>query len=241
MSIVELEAKEQKVFEDPRISLTMVGRLVVASERCQQAIIKKCKYPSKFIPGYYEQARKVICETFAGNFKGDYALYFDEFKRKAKEFREAAKPYAPKQVLYRNNMYSAESLDGIIAIKGLLTPLFDEYIFHSNLAQNKSALMMNSIRIGAMADMLLYDQYGLNHIGFIKYNFSKTKFSAAEAAIKLHVLKKYYEFNKMNLNPKDCLLIDVATRRIFSLADVSDANKALDKACRLIKDSWELI
>jgi hypothetical protein len=219
----------------------MVGRLVVASERGQLAIIKKCKYPSKFVPGYHEMARKVICETFAGNFKDDYDLYFDEFKRKSKEYRNAAMAYSKEKVLYKNHFYSAEGLDGAVAMAGLLTPLLEDYIFHSNLAQNKSAIMLNSVRVGAMADLLLYDQYGLDHIGFLKFNFSKTKFPAEEAAIKLQVLKKYYEFNKIELNPKDCILVDVAARRIYSLDEFADTGKALNKATILIRDNWDLL
>jgi len=63
MSVVELEVETRKIVKDPRISLTMVGRLVVASERGQLAIIKKCKYPSKFVPGYHEMARKLPAAT----------------------------------------------------------------------------------------------------------------------------------------------------------------------------------
>ncbi|MDB5016136.1 MAG: hypothetical protein JWQ84_968 [Mucilaginibacter sp.] len=52
-----------------------------------------------------------------------------------------------------------------------MTPLLENYTYYSNLEQKKNASMLNSVRIGAMADMLLYDQYGLDHVGFLKFNF----------------------------------------------------------------------
>ena len=241
MSIVEEQVRVRKVVVDPRISLTMIGRLVVASDRGKLGIIKKCKYPSDFVPGYHELARKLVSETFAGNFRGDYDLYFDEFKRKAKEYRTAALEYPKEKVGYKNNFYSAEGLDSLVAMEGLLTPLLDEYSYYSNLAQKKSAIMLNTVRVGSMADMLLYDQYGLDHVGFLKFNFSRTKFPAHEAAVKLKVIKTFYEGKNVILNPKDCILVDVATRRIYTLDALADAGKMLNKSTILIRDNWDLI
>lgn len=241
MSVIEEEVKVRKVVVDPRISLTMIGRFVVASERGKLGIIKKCKYPSDFVPGYHELARKLVSETLAGNFRGDYDLYFDEFKRKAKEYRVAALQYSKEKVGYKNNFYSAEGLDGVVAMEGLLTPLFDEYTYYSNLSQKKSAIMLNSVRVGSMADMLLFDQYGLDHIGFLKFNFSKTKFPAEEAAVKLKVLKTFYEGKNIVLNAKDCILVDVAARRIYTLDELADVGKMLNKSTILIRDNWALI
>lgn len=241
MSLVEEEVKVRKIVVDPRISLTMVGRLVVATDKGKLSIIKKCKYPSDFIPGYHELARKLLCETFAGNFRGDYDLYFDEFKRKAKEYKAVALGFPKEKVGYKNNFFSAEALDGVVAMEGLLTPLLDEYNYHSNLAQKKSAIMQNSVRVGAMADMMLEDQYGLDHVGFLKFNFSKTKHPEEEAAVKLRILKSYFEGKNMLLNPKDCILVDVPTRRIYTLNEMHDAGTVLDKVTMLIRDNWDII
>lgn len=241
MSIVESEVKIRKVVNDPRLSLTMMGRLVVASEKAKLTIIKNSKYPSDFIPGYYEIARKFICDAFAGNFKGDYDLYFAEFKRKSEECRKAASGYPKEKVMYKNNFFSAEGLDGVVAMTELLTPLLENNTYHSNLAQKKNFIMLNSVRIGAMADLLLYDQYGLDQVGFLKFNFSKTKFPAEEAAVKLQVLKNYYGGKNIKFNPKDCILVDVGSRRIYTLNDVYDATKLLDKATTLVRDNWNLI
>jgi hypothetical protein len=240
MSVVEPEVKVRKVVKDPRMSLTMIGRLVVASERVKLTIIKNSKHPPEFVPGYYELARKSICETFEGNFISDHYLYFEEFKRKAAEYRKAASAYPVEKVLYKNNFYSAEMLDGIIAMSALVTPLLENYNFYSNLAQKKQFIVSNDVRIGAMADMLLDDQYGSTRVGFLKFNFSKTKFPAAEAAVKLRVLKTYYDSKNIQLNPKDCFLVDVAARRIYTLDGMADATKSLDKATILIRDNWDL-
>jgi len=241
MSELEVEVKVRKVVVDPRMSLTMMGRLVVASERVKLSIIKKSKYPSDFVPGYHELARKSICEAFESNIKGDYDLYFDEFKRKAKEYRHEASFHPIDKVPYKNNFYSAEGLDGIIAMEGLLTPILENFIFHSNLSKKKNSIMMNNVRIGSMADMLLYDQYGIDHIGFVKFNFSKSKFPAEEAAVKLKVLKTFFEGKQIDLNSKHCILVDVPLRRVYALDEVPDAGAALNKGTTLIRDNWDLI
>lgn len=241
MSVIEAEVKVRRVVVDPRMSLTMMGRLVVASERVKLTIIKNSKYPSEFVPGYHEMARKSICEVFESNIKGDYNLYFDEFKRKAKEYAKEAISYPKEKVAYKNYFYSAEGLDGVVAMEALLTPLLENYIFHSNLAQKKNSIMMNSVRVGSMADMLVYDQFGLDHIGFLKFNFSKSKFPAEEAAVKLQVLKRFFEGKQIDLNPADCILVDVPSRRIYALDELPDAGGALNRGTILIRDSWDLI
>ena len=241
MSAVDTEVKVRKIIKDPRMSLTMIGRLVVASERKKLTIIKNSKYPSEFVPGYYELARKAVCDAFESNFIDDYHLYFDDFKRKSAEYLKTSRTYSKETVLYKNNFFSAESLDGIVAMSAFLIPMLENHNFHSNLTQKKNAIMQNSVRIGAMADMLLYDQYGLEHIGFLKFNFSKTKFPAEEAAVKVQVLKRFYEKNNIDLNPKDCILVDVPTRRIYTLNELPDAKKSLDKATNLIWDNWDLV
>ncbi|MES2267190.1 MAG: hypothetical protein V4520_10540 [Bacteroidota bacterium] len=125
-------------------------------------------------------------------------------------------------------------------MEGLITPLLEVYNYYSNLAQKKCAIELNSVRIGSMADIMLKDQYGMHLVGFMKFNFSKTKHPAEEAAVKLKVLKTYYDGKNIDLNPKDCILADVAARRIYTLAEVTDAGKVLDKATILIQDNWDL-
>ena len=241
MSVVEEEVKVRKVVVDPRMSLTMIGRLVVASDRVKMTIIKNSKYPSEFVPGYHELARKGICEAFESNINGDYYLYFDEFKRKAKAYAKEAILYPKERVAYKNHFYSAEGLDSIVAMQGIITPLLENYTFYSNLSQKKNSIMLNSVRVGAMADMLLFDEYGLDHIGFLKFNFSKSKYPAEEAAVKLKVIKRYFEGKDIELNPADCVLVDVPSRRIYTLGEVPDAGGALNKATILIRDSWDLV
>jgi hypothetical protein len=48
MNLVEEEIEVRKIVIDPRLSLTMMAQLVVASDRVKLSIIKRSKYPSKF-------------------------------------------------------------------------------------------------------------------------------------------------------------------------------------------------
>lgn len=55
------------------------------------------------------------------------------------------------------------------------------------------------------------------------------------------MLKRFYEGIKIELNPKVCILVDVAARRIYTLDEVANAREQLNKASTLIQDNWDLI
>jgi hypothetical protein len=56
-----------------------------------------------------------------------------------------------------------------------------------------------------------------------------------------HVLKRYYDERKIDLNPDDCILVDVTGRRIYRLSEVADTKDRLHKDTILIRDTWDLI
>ncbi|SEO77218.1 hypothetical protein SAMN05428947_1043 [Mucilaginibacter sp. OK283] len=86
----EIEVKVQKVVKEPRISLTMISRYIVATEKGKKRILLGCKYPPDYIPRFYEMARKLVCELFSGNFKDQYELYFEEFSRQSAVWKKEA-------------------------------------------------------------------------------------------------------------------------------------------------------
>ena len=236
----QLEVKVIKIVKEPRISLTMISRYVVATEKRKTSIIKGCKYPPNYIPTYHEMARKLICELFEGNFIDQHHLYFEEFKRQATIFRKDAREYPENRNAHKNRIHSAKGLEGIIAMSHLLMPILEKYILNSNLHQRRNYIMKNGVRIGSVADMLVSDQIN-NQIGFLKFNFSVTKKPKEEAATKLFVLKKFFENKGVELNPKSCIIVDVPTRRVYTMADAGNAELSLDQATVEIRDSWDLI
>lgn len=236
----EFEVKVQKVVKEPTISLTMISRYVVATEKGKNRILMGCKYPPNYIPRIYEMARKLVCELFSSNFIDQLEVYFEEFSRQAAVWKKEAVAYPVKTDEHKNRVFSAKGLDGIVAMEFLLRPVLNKYILQSNLSRRSSAITENAVKIGAVADMLLSDQLG-DQIGFIKFNFSSEKLKKEEAEIKLHVLKKYFENQGLNLNPKSCMLVDVAARRIYTLADVKNCESALQMATIEISDNWDLI
>lgn len=241
MSEVEQAVKIIKIVKEPRISLTMISRYVVATERGRLRILKGCKYPSDYIPKFYEMARKLVCELFEGNFIGQEELYFEEFQRQAVIYRKEAKNYPEKKDDYKNRIYSAKGLEALIVMAPLLIPILQQYTLHSNLSRRRNAITKNGVKIGAMADMLLLDQVGVDHVGFLKFNFSSTKLKKEEAEAKLFVLKKFYQEKGLELNSKSCILVDVIAWRLYSVADVADAEVKINKATLEIRDGWEMI
>jgi hypothetical protein len=236
----ELEVKVQKVVKEPRISLTMISQYVVATENGKNRILLKCKYPSDYIPKFYEMARKLVCELFSGNFKEGHELYFEEFSRQASVWKKEAPSYPIKTDGYKNRIFSAKGLDGLVAMQFLLEPILQNYTLNSNLSRRTSAITKNGVKIGAVADMLLSDQLG-EQVGFLKFNFSSVKLKKEEAEVKLEVLKTYFEKQGLHLQPKCSMLIDVAARRIYTLADVKSGEPALNQATIEIRDNWDHI
>lgn len=241
MIIDESNVKVIKVVKEPQISLTMIGRYVSATEKGKNRILKGCKYPSEYIPRFYERARKLVCEVFAGNFFDQHEIYFEEFGRQLLTYKKEAQAFPENKDDYKNRIYSAKGLESIIAMAPILTPILHNYVLTNNLTHRKDAIKKNGVRIGAMADMLLSDQLGLTQNGFLKFNFSSKKLKKEEVEAKLYVLKTFFERQGVELNPKSCMIIDVAAWRIYTLADVGDAESAVDKATVEISSNWDLI
>jgi len=187
----ELEIKVQKVVKEPRISLTMISRYVVATEKGKKRILLGCKYPPDYIPKFYEMARKLVCELFSGNFIDQQELYFEEFKRQASAWKKEALSFPENKDGYKNRIFSAKGLDGIVAMEFLLTPILNNYTLNNNLSQRTNAIIKNGVKIGAVADMLLSDPLG-KQVGFLKFNFSSEK------------LKKTFSINDTHqMNPSE--------------------------------------
>ncbi|MGZ3757930.1 MAG: hypothetical protein ACXVAY_12805 [Mucilaginibacter sp.] len=241
MSEVEQEVKVKKAVKEPRISLTMISRYIVASERVKLSILKKCKYPSNYIPKFYEMARKLVCEIFEGNFVDGHELYFEVFKQQAETYRKEAKAYAENRDDYKNRIYSAKGLDAIIAMSYLLTPILQRHTLENNLHRRRNKIVKNDVSIGAVSDMLLLDQSGVKQVGFLKFNFESNKLKREEAEAKLFVLKNFYEQKGLKLDTKSCILVDVIAWRTYSVADVADAETQINQATLTIRDSWDLI
>lgn len=237
----EQAVKEIKIVKEPRISLTMISRYIIATVLGKMRILQGCKYPPDYIPRFYEMARKLACGLFEGNFIGQEELYFDEFKRQAAVYRKEAKDYPEKKDNHKNRIYSAKGLEALVAMDFLLIPILRRHTLRSNLSLRRNAITKNGVKIGAMADMLLFDQVGVDHVGFLKFNFSSVKLKKEEAETKLYVLRKFYEDKGLKLKPKSCILVDVAAWRLYSVADVADTEVVMNKATIEIRDSWDLI
>lgn len=236
----EVELKIQKVVADPKLSLKRFSQYAVATENGRNSILRRCKYPSGYVPRFYEMARKFICDTFAANF-GDSDLYFEEFKRQAQILRNEAKAYPENKDGYRNRIYSAKGLEEICLISSLLTPILSEFTLNSNLAQRKDSITKNGVRIGAMADMLIYDAVGATQIGYLKFNFTTKEMSKVEADTMLFALNEFFTKKGVKLNPKNCVLIDVFARRTFTAVNMSDMVPDVDRNTIEIKNNWDLL
>lgn len=240
MAIEEIEIEEQRIVLEPRISLTMISRYVVGSSKRRRSILKGCKYPPNYIPRFYELARKLICEAFALNHITQQEVYFEGFKALAIQLREEAKAYQENKDDYKNRIYSAKGLDGIVAMEQLLTPILQGYVLENNLTKRKNHITRHGVRIGTMADMLLSDPTG-DQVGFIKFNLSTEKLKREEAAVKPLVIHQFYKEKGTDFEAKKCFLVDVAAWRMYSLTNVQNTDDALDQATLEIYDLWKSI
>lgn len=241
MNEVTPEVETVTVVKEPRISLTMISKYLVASEKRKISILRGCKYPSGYIPRYYEMARSLACDLFSTNISDQQDFYFQEFSRQARLYREEAKQFPANKDNFKNRIYSANALDFLASMSLSLQPLLNQYVLHSHLRHRKDSIVVNSVRLGAMADMLLYDQYGISQVGLLKFNFSATPLKKEEAVAKLYVLNQFFVNRGVNLDSKDCILIDVLAKRIYTLTIVGAAKASLHVATQEIGDCWTRI
>ena len=71
MIINKTEVEELIIVHDPKLSLKQFLSYIDASEKGRKSILLKSKYPGKYIPRFYEMARKIACETFSLNIDGE--------------------------------------------------------------------------------------------------------------------------------------------------------------------------
>lgn len=236
----KVEVKVQKIVKEPQLSLKRFSQYMVASERGKHRILKGSKYPGGYVPRFYEMARKLICEIFSANFD-DFEVYFEEFKRQADFYRNEAKSYPKNRDGFKNRVCSANGLDEVCSISDQLIPILKNYIVGNNLSKRKDNINKNGVRIGAMADMLVYENGGASQVGFIKFNFTTALLSKTEAQTMLFVLNQNFYKKGLKLNPKSCFLIDVFARRIYTLNTDATLNADIDMITIDITKKWDLI
>jgi hypothetical protein len=141
----------------------------------------------------------------------------------------------------RTESAQLNGLDAIVAMSMLLTPILSRHILNSNLTRRKDSITKNGVRIGAMADMLLFKDAGATQVGFLKFNFTTKKLKEDEAKAALFVFRTFFEKKGIKLNLKRCFLVDVFAWRIYVASDNPEIEKIADKATIEIRDNWDLI
>jgi len=236
----EVEVKIKKVVKDPKLSLKRFSQYTVATENGKNSILKGCKYPGDYVPRFYEVARKLVCDIFSANIE-EHEFYFGEFKKQAIVYRSEAKTFPTDKDPYKNRIRSANGLDAIVAMSAILTPILNRYVLNSNLTHRKDSITKNGVRIGAMADMLLFKDAGVTQVGFLKFNFTTKKLKEDEAKSALFVLRTFFEKKGIKLDLKSCFLIDVFAWRIYVASNNLEIEKTVDKASLEIRNNWDSI
>lgn len=240
MISTKVELKKEIVVEDPKLSLKQFARYPNSTIKGKQRILINSKYPGGYIPRYYEIARKVVVDIFSSNFR-DYELYFSEFQRHASRLKKEALLFDPKTDDYKNRHCSAVALEQIINMREVLIPLLERYVLNDNLRNKRDNIFIKEVRIGAMSDMLIFDNLG-NHVGLLKFNFTKSKLKESEAQITLHVLKAFFtNVKQITLQPKHCLFVDIYSAKIFNAERAIGIAGMAEVNCQEIKTQWPVI
>lgn len=179
----QIEVKQAKIVEDPRLSLTQYSRYPGSTLNSRKRILISSKYPGEYIPRIYDIAKGIITATFSANFE-DYELYFDEFRRHAARLKKEALAFSPKTDNYKNRYYSAGALEGMIKMSDKIIPILKRYVLNSNT--KRAAILVKGVKISSKADMLLFDHTG-EQIGLIRFNFPQ----ATLGQMKLSWLYRY--------------------------------------------------
>lgn len=240
MAINEVEVKQKKIVEEPRLSLTQFARYPASTANARETILFRSKYPGGYIPKYYLIARKIIADTFSANFD-DYELYFEEFQRHSKRLKKEASAFSPKTDDYKNRFYSATALDNLVRMSDKIIPILKKYVLNSNVKNTRHSIEVRGVKIGAMSDMLLFDQIG-NQIGLLKFNFPQAKLKGNEVDLSLKVLRTFFKDHKgLNFSAKHCIFIDFHSGKIFVDAEKPGIGSLLDNICIEIKSVWKAI
>lgn len=229
-----------KVVEDPKISLKQFTSYTASTINARTTILLKSKYPTGYVPRFYEIARKIVCDTFSANFV-DLEIYFDEFIKQAQKLNRAALAYPVKKDTHKNRILSAESLIVLTQMRNQLMPILSEYVLNSNITNNRQSVSIEGVKIGAMADLLLYENAGATLAGLLKFNFTKKPMSRLEADYMLYVLRFFYQDKAMELDLNKCFLIDVFAGKIYRAVDPIFTEEPARKYCREINERWKLI
>ncbi|TDQ11710.1 hypothetical protein [Pedobacter metabolipauper] len=233
----EVEVKTRKVVEDPKLSLKQFARYYDSTLNGKETILRGSKYPGNYIPKYYEIARTIIVDTFASNF-GDYDLYFDEFKRHSDRLKKESLPFDTKTDNYKNRHFSAMALEKFATLKRVIIPVLERYVLNSNLKNRRQSIFIREVKIGAMSDILLYDEIG-NQIGLLKFNFTQSKLKEHEAQLSLYVLHTFFsQIKQLNLKPRHCIFVDVYNAKIFNAERASGIEDIANSSCMEIKSKW---
>jgi len=237
---MEEEVKVSKIVEDPKISLKQFSSYCSATLNAKNTILVKSKYPTGYIPKFYEMARKIVCDTFGANFE-DLDLYFDEFNRHMHRLKKEAMPFPTNKDPYKNRTLSAEGLVALTQMRNQLNPILKNYVLNSNITNRKQSVTIEEVKIGAMADMLLYENAGATHVGFVKFNFTKRPMKRIEAEYMLYILRSFYLEKGLELDLNKCFLVDVFSGTIYLAIAPIFIEEPIHKSCLEIKAKWPLL
>ncbi|MGX5690347.1 hypothetical protein [Arcticibacter tournemirensis] len=239
--MINEELKVRKIVKDPQLSLKQIAAYVSATVSAKEQILKKSKYPGGYIPRFYEMSRRIVCDAFSANLD-DYSIYYDQLEREAARLKKEALAHPVEKDEYKNRVCSASGLDALRRMSMQLEGVLDNYILNSNLTNRKNALSIEGVRIGAMADILLYGNGGASQVGFLKFNFTKAPMKEAEAKATLYILRTFFEEKKgLELNGSDCILIDVFAGRIYKAVHSAHVKDSVIMACQEIKRKWDSV
>lgn len=235
----EFIEKVQKVVYEPKLSLKQLAAYPLATAKGKANILGKAKFPGSYIPRFYEEARKFICHTFNANFL-DTDIYFEEFERHAKMLlNEAVSLEKDKR---KNKICSSNALSEMRNLNSMLEPILNNFVLNSNLRNTREHLYIQDVKIGCMADILLYENGGLTFTGFMKFNFTKAPLKKREAEYMLYAIKLFFERKlEVNLKDKNCILVDVFAHKLYIAETDLEIDLSIKKSCREIKESWDLI
>lgn len=237
---MEEEVKVSKIVEDPKISLKQFSSYSSATVNAKNTILIRSKYPSGYIPRFYEMARRIVCDTFSANFE-DTDLYFEEFIRQAHLLKKEAVSFPTNKDTYKNRTLSAEGLIALTHMKGQVSTILKRYVVNSDVTNKRQSINIEDVKIGAMADLLLYENGGASQVGLLKFNFTKKRLSRLEAEYMLYVLWLFYKEKGLELDLNKCVLVDVFSGKIYRAIDPIFIEEPARKSCLEIKDKWKLI
>ncbi len=213
----------------PRISANELGRFAFGTASVKKAIARSQKHPRANIVGRFNIAQAALLRTFDG--KAFSKELLDTEIERLKKLKPLTK--------FQNSAYPANltALCRFEAIRELSLPMEGKH----TIVRSNASFIFDGVEISVRPDIVTVDE-NRSAYSFLKFRFSKSKYSWDASEIVLLLLKEFgktYFTKQLSIDAEHTKLIDCFSARVFHCNNISSFKSSmLRKAITEYRSIW---